>query len=1062
LGRVDLKIASATTGDQGGQLRVADDSKSVFYRPAEGFTGNETFTYEVLASNGARDSATVTMYVANSVADPSGVDRFANEAELQQFLIDKAVAQYARQFGVYQQRYAPLPVGTYNNYYFSYGIEDSNATRLQSAGTNSDYSETNTQVAGVDEADIVETDGRYIYTFTNGELVIVDASEPTTPRPVSFTAFDGRFDLMYLQGNRMTLLKNGSQDGGDAEVLVLDISDRSTPTIVERTEIDGYIADSRAIGDQVHLVVKRSFLVPELSGKWVVDPIPATKTDSASKQQSISSDAVIDVWYPQINRGEPGVWRNESLDEYVARVRDSLIETGLPSFRSFDAAGELIDSGLLTKATQVHKPVAGSDLLVSLLTIDAGDDAAGPTTAATSFVSDSNTEVFVSAESAYVFAFDPQAGQSTIYKLAFEDDGSTPIVASGIVGGKLLNQFSADEYEGRLRVATTEVGFMTIGSSWGQRRVQQQRFNNVVVMEQQGNQLVMVGEVTNLAPTETIQSVRFMGDRAYVVTFRRVDPLFALDMSDPTNPTVEGALKIPGFSNYLQPVGNDYLIGIGRDASEITGRIGPLQITLFDVRDLSDPHVADQVTFEGALSVSSEAWLDHRAVSFFAESGVLAIPITWSEPIEPDGEEVGLFGRYQTKRSRSAIWTFKVDVENHEGASIVATGRVEHEASGYRQSSFLRTDVWRPGNVFVLNSWWGGTYDPGSPARRTLRVGESLITVSNNYVKINDLNDPSKQLGEVYLGQLTQDDSITIDEDSGTNVLDVRANDLADPGGESPQIVGISQPTRGGTVAMAADGETLLFTPKQDFFGWATFTYTTMDEARGEETATVSVLVENVPDDPTAVDDLFSVAVDSTPTVLNVLGNDLNPDAGIGYPILSNPWACDCVSTYSVGRLYAPALRITDMSEPDQQGTVELDAWGRLVYTPAEGFEGFETFQYTITTSYGRTDVGVVIVRVGEPVGSGSFFITLDLAKARRAEPRSLKSQEQSASIDAQSDLLTVGETQPPRQETHLVDRTFASVGSTKTQAFRFALEDVLLDKLVRDQLGYEELQVGT
>ena len=145
-----------------------------------------------------------------------------------------------------------------------------------------------------------------------------------------------------------------------------------------------------------------------------------------------------------------------------------------------------------------------------------------------------------------------------------------PIVASGTVGGRLLNQFSADEFEGRLRVATTEIRSATIDTSWGWRRVQQQRFNNVVVMEQQGNRLTLIGEVTNLAPTETIRSVRFMGDRAYVVTFRIVDPLFALDMSNPTNPTVEGALKIPGFSNYLHPVGNDYLIGIGRDADEIT------------------------------------------------------------------------------------------------------------------------------------------------------------------------------------------------------------------------------------------------------------------------------------------------------------------------------------------------------------------------------------------------------------------------------------------------------------------------------------------------------------
>lgn len=1071
---VELKIASISTGDQGGQLRVADDGKSVFYQPAEGFTGNETFTYEVLASNGARDSATVTVHVADSIADPSGVDRFANEAELQQFLIDKAVARYAQQFGVYQERYAPLPVGVYDNYSIITNFA-SDSDQTQFLGTNADYSETNTQVAGIDEADIVETDGHYVYTFTSGTLVIVDVSDPTTPRPVSFTDFEGRFDLMYLQGERMTLLRNGSQWGGDAEILVLDISDRTAPTVVERTEIDGYISDSRAIGDRVHLVVKRSFLVPELGGEWLVEPIPPTETDSATKQPSLSSDVIIDAWYSPIDRGEPGVWRNETLDQYVDRVRESLIETGLPSFRSFDATGEIVDSGLLTDATKVHKPVAGSDLLVSLLTIDAGDDAAGPLAAATSFVADSNTEVYVSGESAYVFAFDRQAGQSTVYKLAFEDDGSTPIVASGVVGGRLLNQFSADEYEGYLRVATTEVRSTTIETSWGRQRVQQQRFNNVVVLEQQGNQLAMVGEVTNLAPTETIHSVRFMGDRAYVVTFRVVDPLFALDMSDPTSPTVEGALKIPGFSNYLHPVGNDFLIGIGRDANEITGRVGPLQITLFNVSDLSNPHVADQVTFEGAQWANSEAWIDHLAVSFFAESGVLAIPITWSEPIEPDGEEVGLFGRAQTK-NRSAIWTFKVDTENSEGASIVATGSVEHEASSYRQSRFPQPNVWRPGNLVVTGAWWGGgTYDPGSPARRALRVGESLITVSNNYIKINDLMDPSVQLGEIYLGQLTQDDSFTIDEDSGTNVLDVRANDLADPSGEPPQIVGVSQPTQGGVVVLSDDGETVLFTPEEDFFGTATFTYTALDALRGEETVTVNVMVENVPDDPTAVDDTYSVDMDSTSTVLNVLENDLNPDFSttpilIGYPYLIS---CDCAGSIDtlLPRHTIPiqGLRITDLGEPDQQGVVELDAWGQLTYTPAEGFEGIETFSYMITNAAGLTAVGVVSVQVGtpaEPEPAEAFrlapntFFSANFGKARPSEREEFLLQERQELPQVPEGRLT-DLAQFSRQETQIADRAFSSVGSTVAQSVPFALDDVLLDELVRDQLGSEKLQVG-
>ena len=981
---VELSIAAVSNGDQGGRIRVSEDGKSVIYQPPTGFTGDETFTYEVFASNSARDTATVTVHVAEPVADLSGIDRFVNEAELEQFLIDKAVARYMQQFGLYETRYNSFPAGEIDPYVlFSTAAFDTDSL-IRTQELNTDHSETNTQIAGIDEADIVETDGHYVYTFTNGELVIVDVSRFSRPKPVSFTEFEQRFDLMYLQGDRMTLLRNGSLYDGDAEMVVLDISDRSAPTVVERTEIDGHIADSRAIGDRVHLVVKRSFVVPELSGKWIIEPVPPEESTEQNSSAPAFDDhtitdrlASIDFGFTPIHykRGEPGIWRYESLEEYLDRVRNSLIETGLPSFRSYDSDGDLVDSGFLTEATKVHKPVAGSDRLVSLVSFDAGDQEAGPLTAATSFVADANLEVFVSHQSAYVFAYDSQTSSSTIHKLDFQEDGSLPIVASSMIGGKLLNQFSADEYDGYFRVATTEIRSEEIETSRGTRRVQRQRFNNVLVLEQQGNQLAMVGEITNLAPTETIHSVRFMGERAYVVTFRLVDPLFALDMSDPTKPTVEGALKIPGFSNYLHPVGSDYLIGIGRDANEITGQRGPLQITLFNVSDLSNPHVADQLSFEGANWVTSEAWIEHHAISFFVESGVLAIPITWSEQIELDDESLG-YNRLKAI-NKSAIWTFKVDVSNPDEPSIEATGSVEHEAPSYLRRI--------PLGWTTVESWLGGwTYNPGSPARRSLRVGETLITVSNEYVKINDLYDPNIELAEAYLGQLTQDDTFIIDEDSGRNTLRVRANDLKDPGGQKPHITGVTQPDEGGVVKISNNGKRLIFTLDEDFFGNVTFTYTTFDPVRGEETANVQVTVENVPDEPIAVDDEFSVEVDSDVIILDVLTNDINPDYRPYQPPMWNPIIGDhthvhtnLVTTdlvlsssiaftevvgYSFNR-----LSIAEVGETDQDGTVEIDQWGRLTYSPAEGFEGYEAFTYTIETSSGLTDVGIVTVKVGNP-----------------------------------------------------------------------------------------------
>src|SRR5262249_36786367 len=150
-------------------------------------------------------------------------------------------------------------------------------------------------------------------------------------------------------------------------------------------------------------------------------------------------------------------------------------------------------------------------------------------------------------------------------------------------------QFSVDEYQGRLRLATTQTIY-DLGVYWQHAL---QRFNNLFVLEQHGTQLEVVGSIENLEPTETIKSVRFLGNRAYVTTFRVIDPLFAIDLSDPAHPELRGALKIPGFSDYLQPVGEDYVIGIGRDANEITGAWGPTQISLFYVGDMAHPILVD-------------------------------------------------------------------------------------------------------------------------------------------------------------------------------------------------------------------------------------------------------------------------------------------------------------------------------------------------------------------------------------------------------------------------------------------------------------------------------------
>jgi uncharacterized secreted protein with C-terminal beta-propeller domain len=1058
---VTLQIVAVGTCNQGGEI-VIEDGKALRYTPAVGFLGEETFSYTVEDSTGHRDSATVTVHVADPIIDPVGAPKSILPGELEQFLIDQAVERFKNHFGVYNLPWRvatnwPSDVIMFGNAEQSVLAAAADIAKSSSTG----YSQTNTQEAGVDEADIVETDGRYIYTFSRGQLVIADMVDPENPLLVSFTEFDDSYSEMYLQGDRMTLIHRG-RFNSPAVVTVLDVSDRTSPSIIERTEINGTIVDSRAVGDQVYVVVS-GLQIPVLESHIV---------------------------YTETESGRYGTRVNETLDAYVSRVRETLLETALPTYRTFAGDGTLLAEGLLTDPTQIHKPLDDFDTsLLSLVTFDVGDDLAGPV-ASTGIFTTVASEVYMSGNSFYVMR--NGCGETAIFKFDIADDGTPSLVATGKVGGTLLNQFSVDEHDGHFRIATTQVVQETYVDAWGRTRFrQQQRFNNLFVLEQLGSQLVVVGSVENLAPTETIKSVRFLDDRAYVVTFRVVDPLFAVDLSDPTNPTVAGALKISGYSDYLHPVGKDYVIGIGRDADEITGRLGPVQISLFYVGDLSDPTLVDQVTMEGARWTSSEAWSDHHAVAYFAEDQVLTIPVSWTEENE----------------RHSAIWAFEIEVDQEGGGSIEVSGSVEHKGQ----------------------------------ARRSIRLGDTLVTISQDTIKVNDLDDVDEQLAELNLGPLPQDDQFTVEEGSQGVVLDVRANDLLAENGAAPLIVGVTQPTEIyswgvsryvqlsvfnpnplmteeiGTVEIADDGRSLVFTPNENYFGTATFKYTVFDELRGEQVATVTVTVENVPDQPEAVNDEFDVEPGSGPTMLNVLANDVNVDGSqtsqLGYNTfsyyavdlsdlrpttgLTEGRAIDQIPLDSVLSVATDAasfndwtpfvptvfqnseLTITAVGPTDHGGTVEIGEWGQLVYTPAAGFEGVETFTYTITTQFGLSDVGAVTVRVGaessteaaaqadpyiiEKLASRSGGFATDVFTASLFDSsaqvvhRDSVDREQTDSMIEQHVSNGIEKLPDSNHESHVIDRALSSETLNGAQEIFFSLDDELFDCLARDLVDCDQ-----
>jgi len=185
------------------------------------------------------------------------------------------------------------------------------------------------------------------------------------------------------------------------------------------------------------------------------------------------------------------------------------------------------------------------------------------------------------------------------------------------VDGEILNQFSLGEYEGVLRIATTT------GNTWeGNSR------NNVFCVKSNGDKLEVIGGIRDLAPGERLYSARFVGERGYLVTFVQVDPLFTLDLSDPTNPVVAGELKVPGYSTYLHPLNENYLLSVGQDTVVEDGivRNGGMQLSIFDVSDFSNPKLLHTAKI-GDTGTYSEAMYNHKALTFWPEQNLLALPV---------------------------------------------------------------------------------------------------------------------------------------------------------------------------------------------------------------------------------------------------------------------------------------------------------------------------------------------------------------------------------------------------------------------------------------------------
>lgn len=540
---------------------------------------------------------------------------YLSDQELRDYLLSLAEDRYGSLFG------QTVPV---YNYYYEYRYL---AAGVAGGGPTSD---TNTQVDGVDEADFVETDGHHLYVSRNGALTILNADSTVA----SQTTLSGNTVGQFLSGDRLTVITQTGggwygpmvkmagpfHDGGwwnwnpQTTVTVYDVSDPTAPAVSSQTVFDGAYQDSRAVDGNVYLVLSRSLNLPQ--PLYTEVPVgDAGDLGDPAKGPAITAYRTYETW-----------------DAYAARVGDQITTLSLPHAYAVGADGELVDLGLIAGGGDVVAPRADvQQSLLTVVSVDSGvSGAAAFASGIGSLVGSTGATVYMTPGALYLATAQDSysdSGSATDTRIdRFVVDGtSVSWQGGGVVTGTLINQFAMDEQDGYLRVATHTLSSQFAGGTWATVND-----NGVYVLDTEGDTLDVVGSVTGLAPGEQLYAVRFAGDTAYLVTFLRTDPLFAVDLSDPAAPSVEGELVIPGFSNYLQSVGEGLLLGIGQEREAGTWNTR-MHVSLFDVSDGADLTQIDRQFLDSDAQWSwSEAQFDHHAVLYSAEDGLLVVPVAAS------------------------------------------------------------------------------------------------------------------------------------------------------------------------------------------------------------------------------------------------------------------------------------------------------------------------------------------------------------------------------------------------------------------------------------------------
>jgi len=622
----------------------------------------------------------------------------------------------------------------------------------------SEYSTTNVQVVGVDEADFVKNDDSYIYVVADGRLQIIDAWPAAEAHTIASVEIRGEPKKLYVEGNRAVVYSsldpidpgdptldydmfmpmiglnvNGnyqkectygyncdfSGDGRELLIQIYNISDKTSPILLRETELSGSYLNSRRIGDIVHTVAT----FPEIAVPGLVYwPEELLIQDCSSAEDFPFTEDEVREAFAALEMENEKVIDEATITDFLPGIKDTRYVGMTPT----------VEEGLLNSCDNFYVSQAG-DGRGFLALISFNMNALGAINATT--IVGKPGAVYASSESLYVavrhyssmmrsWYFDDREENeeaTTIHKFRLSPDSiSTTYAGSGVAKGRILNQFSMDELNGYLRIATSSghVPDPNVHSTLS------------VLTEQEG-WMEVVGMVDDIAPTEDIRSVRFNGEVGFIVTFKKTDPLFVIDLSDPTDPVIKAELKVPGFATYMHLMDDTHLMTMGYDAEDMDSFawFQGIQLRVLDVSELENPTVLSEETI-GTRGSSSDAATNHLAFNYFPQRDLLAIPMTLCE-----GSAGG--GSYGNIMTFSGLLVYRVTVEN--GFDLM--GGVPHEEPETADNYGIG-----------CSNWWT---DSNSKVKRSIFMSSDtedfVYSIAMDLINISNLKDLEHPLTSIEL-----------------------------------------------------------------------------------------------------------------------------------------------------------------------------------------------------------------------------------------------------------------------------------------------------------------------